>query len=96
MAPPYPAASSFAAAFTQRLGAREELRGGAPVPPQYAAGWPTLDGRTLSASFLDTASQRHGKQARSKQCHQTRQALHCQVKQCYSLKHCLSQTCRCI
>lgn len=63
MALPNAIASSFAAAFMQR-GAPFPLRGGAPIPPQFADGWPTVDGRTLSASFLDSASRQKAKQVR--------------------------------
>ena len=37
------------------------LRGGAAVPSVFAAGWPTLDGRTLSDSFLATVSKADAK-----------------------------------
>jgi len=59
---PAPMASSFAAAFMQKRGASLPLRNGAAVPHRFANGWPTADGRTLSASFLDSASQQKAKQ----------------------------------
>lgn len=57
-------ASSFAAAFMQRS-APFPLRSGAPIPRQFANGWPTADGRTLSLSFLETAGAQESKRVQS-------------------------------
>lgn len=61
MALPSAIASSVAAAFMQHS-APFPLRAGAAVPPEFSDGWPTVDGRTLSASFLDSASQQKAEQ----------------------------------